>query len=207
MIADTHQLTCMHLIHHEHCPLHRRARQLLVATVMCLAALRKDPTFWLCRHSATWVGSLLQSLFSSFTFALPLSLLETYACTAMSRPAQPAANPKAAHYISNLGAALVRGAWSDPNPGQAPNGSALSWNELIRKWGKHTGGCRIQVLWSTDTQLQEWSEHSVTSLFLSSRPRPTFLVRTRLLIPDRHTIPGLADTDMKCLMDHKRRRG
>jgi len=47
---------------------------------------------------------------------------------------------KAAHYKANLGAALVRGAWTDATPGAAPNGSGLSWSELIRKWGKHTGG-------------------------------------------------------------------
>lgn len=34
----------------------------------------------------------------------------------------------------------MRGAWSDANPGAAPNGNPLSWSELVRKWGKHTGG-------------------------------------------------------------------
>lgn len=59
----------------------------------------------------------------------------------MSRPAQPAAqSPKAAHYNANLGAALTRGSWADSNPGAAPNGATLSWSELLRKWGKHTGG-------------------------------------------------------------------
>ncbi|TXT05012.1 hypothetical protein VHUM_03832 [Vanrija humicola] len=52
--------------------------------------------------------------------------------------AQP--SPKATHYRASLGAALVRGAWTDANPGTEPNGSLLSWPELIRKWAKHTGG-------------------------------------------------------------------
>lgn len=49
-------------------------------------------------------------------------------------------SPKAAHYRASLGAALVRGAWADANPGTEPNGNPLSWAELIRKWAKHTGG-------------------------------------------------------------------
>ncbi|KAL1407086.1 hypothetical protein Q8F55_006499 [Vanrija albida] len=49
-------------------------------------------------------------------------------------------SPKAAHYRASLGAALVRGAWADANPGTEPNGNPLSWAELIRKWAKHTAG-------------------------------------------------------------------
>lgn len=60
-------------------------------------------------------------------------------------PALNALTPKGAHYHASLGAALVRGAWADANPGTTPNGSPLSWNELIRKWGKHTGGSELQV--------------------------------------------------------------
>lgn len=51
-----------------------------------------------------------------------------------------AISPKAAHYTSALGSALCKGAWAEPTPGAAPNGTALSWGELVRKWGKHTGG-------------------------------------------------------------------
>jgi hypothetical protein len=50
------------------------------------------------------------------------------------------ASPKAAHYQSAITSALSRGAWAETNPGSAPNGTELSWGELIRKWGKHTGG-------------------------------------------------------------------
>nr|XP_018266799.1 uncharacterized protein I303_00777 [Kwoniella dejecticola CBS 10117]OBR88957.1 hypothetical protein I303_00777 [Kwoniella dejecticola CBS 10117] len=49
-------------------------------------------------------------------------------------------NPKGAHYNSSLTAALIRGAWAESNPGHAPNKTELSWGELVRKWGKHTGG-------------------------------------------------------------------
>lgn len=47
---------------------------------------------------------------------------------------------KAAHYHASLSAALLKGAWGDSKPGTEPNGTEISWSELIRKWGKHTGG-------------------------------------------------------------------
>lgn len=53
---------------------------------------------------------------------------------------QHAPSPKAAHYHQALSSALLRGAWSSSQPATAPNGTGLSWAELIRKWGKHTGG-------------------------------------------------------------------
>lgn len=56
------------------------------------------------------------------------------------------ASPKAAHYHSALTSALLRGAWGDSNPGTAPNGTALSWGELVRKWGKHTGGSEPSIV-------------------------------------------------------------
>lgn len=55
-------------------------------------------------------------------------------------PSATMQNPKAAHYTANLAGVLVRGAWTVDSPGAAPNGSPLSWSELVRKWGKHTGG-------------------------------------------------------------------
>lgn len=48
--------------------------------------------------------------------------------------------PKAAHYNASLTAALLKGCWGDSNAGTAPNGTELGWGELVRKWGKHTGG-------------------------------------------------------------------
>jgi hypothetical protein len=48
--------------------------------------------------------------------------------------------PKGDHYNAQLTAALLKGNWADATAGAAPNGTALSWSELIRKWGKHTGG-------------------------------------------------------------------
>lgn len=48
--------------------------------------------------------------------------------------------PKGDHYNAQLTHALLKGNWADATAGAAPNGTALSWSELIRKWGKHTGG-------------------------------------------------------------------
>jgi hypothetical protein len=48
--------------------------------------------------------------------------------------------PKGDHYNVQLTQALLKGDWADGTAGSAPNGTALSWPELIRKWGKHTGG-------------------------------------------------------------------
>lgn len=48
--------------------------------------------------------------------------------------------PKGDHYNAQLSQALLKGDWADGTAGTAPNGTALSWPELIRKWGKHTGG-------------------------------------------------------------------
>ena len=50
------------------------------------------------------------------------------------------ASPKGSHYHSVLTSALLRGAWGEEHPGTAPNGTELNWGELVRKWGKHTGG-------------------------------------------------------------------
>jgi hypothetical protein len=47
---------------------------------------------------------------------------------------------KAGHYDSQITAALLKGAWADSSGGTTPNGSELSWGEVVRKWGKHTGG-------------------------------------------------------------------
>jgi hypothetical protein len=48
--------------------------------------------------------------------------------------------PKGDHYDTQLTHALLKGNWADATAGNAPNGTALSWSELFRKWGKHTGG-------------------------------------------------------------------
>jgi hypothetical protein len=49
-------------------------------------------------------------------------------------------NAKAQHYNVALTSALLKGCWGDNTAGAAPNGTELSWGELVRKWGKHTGG-------------------------------------------------------------------
>ncbi|KAE8543160.1 hypothetical protein D1P53_000647 [Cryptococcus gattii VGV] len=47
---------------------------------------------------------------------------------------------KGAHYSLALAHALAAGAWSSPSPAATPRAAPLSWPELVRKWGKHTGG-------------------------------------------------------------------
>ena len=56
---------------------------------------------------------------------------------------------KAQHYNVSLTAALLKGCWGDNIAGAAPNGTELSWGELVRKWGKHTGGSKSSVARST----------------------------------------------------------
>ena len=55
-----------------------------------------------------------------------------------TRDGAMASPSKAAHYTQQLHATLLRGAWHESNPGRAPNGSILSWSELLRKYRKHT---------------------------------------------------------------------
>ncbi|WVQ76332.1 hypothetical protein IAR50_005997 [Cryptococcus sp. DSM 104548] len=49
-------------------------------------------------------------------------------------------NAKEAHYAQALSAALTSGNWAASAPGTTPRGAQLPWTELVRKWGKHTGG-------------------------------------------------------------------
>ena len=46
------------------------------------------------------------------------------------------------HYWSQLRGALTAGQWSSNFPAKAPNGSALTWSELFRKFNKHCHGFR-----------------------------------------------------------------
>jgi hypothetical protein len=63
--------------------------------------------------------------------------------------------PKGDHYNQQLTHALLKGNWADANPGATPNGTALSWSELIRKWGKHTGGSKLLIYHLTTKKIQE----------------------------------------------------
>ncbi|KAL0066997.1 hypothetical protein AAF712_005986 [Marasmius tenuissimus] len=49
-------------------------------------------------------------------------------------------NPKERHYWTQLRSSLTAGQWSAPYPAKAPNGVALSWGELFRKFNKHCKG-------------------------------------------------------------------
>lgn len=44
------------------------------------------------------------------------------------------------HYWTQLRSALAAGQWSAQYPAKAPNGIALSWSELFRKFNKHCRG-------------------------------------------------------------------
>ncbi|KAJ7577917.1 hypothetical protein C8J56DRAFT_969997 [Mycena floridula] len=47
---------------------------------------------------------------------------------------------KEKHYWAQLRGALTAGQWTSPIAAKAPNGSALSWSELFRKFNKHCKG-------------------------------------------------------------------
>ncbi|RXK37161.1 hypothetical protein M231_05530 [Tremella mesenterica] len=72
-------------------------------------------------------------------------------------------SPKAAHYNQALTNALLSGAWSDTKPGSTPNGTELTWVELVRKWGKHTGGNTTLVNHLRDISLLYLSSASHSS--------------------------------------------
>jgi hypothetical protein len=50
------------------------------------------------------------------------------------------ANTKDKHYWGQLRAALTSGSWDVSAPAKLPNGSPLSWSELLRKFNKHCQG-------------------------------------------------------------------
>ena len=50
------------------------------------------------------------------------------------------AHAKDKHYLKQLRTVLTAGLWDSPTPGKAPNGHALSWSELLRKFNKHNPG-------------------------------------------------------------------
>ncbi|EIW68009.1 hypothetical protein TREMEDRAFT_44986 [Tremella mesenterica DSM 1558] len=72
-------------------------------------------------------------------------------------------SPKSAHYNQALTSALLSGAWSDSKPGSTPNGTELTWAELVRKWGKHTGGNTTLVNHLRDISLLYLSSASHSS--------------------------------------------
>ncbi|WWC66660.1 uncharacterized protein I206_100564 [Kwoniella pini CBS 10737] len=73
-------------------------------------------------------------------------------------------SPKGAHYNLSLTAALLRGAWAESSPGHAPNKTELSWGELVRKWGKHTGGNTASIHHLRDISLLYLSSTSHTTI-------------------------------------------
>lgn len=44
------------------------------------------------------------------------------------------------HYWSQLRSALTAGLWLSQSPGKTPNGTPISWFELLRKFKKHCKG-------------------------------------------------------------------
>ena len=50
------------------------------------------------------------------------------------------ASGKDKHYWTQLRAALTGGQWATATPAKAPNGTPLSWAELLRKFNKHCRG-------------------------------------------------------------------
>lgn len=60
---------------------------------------------------------------------------------------------KERHYWAQLRAALSAGQWLSTFPVKAPNGVALPWSELIRKFNKHCKGFRHVAEVAAQTQL------------------------------------------------------
>ncbi|WVN90955.1 uncharacterized protein L203_106200 [Cryptococcus depauperatus CBS 7841] len=80
---------------------------------------------------------------------------------------------KGAYYNGVLTAALLAGSWAENLPAATPNGSALTWGELIRKWGKHTGANTRLVNHLRDISLLYLSRsHSLASSSFLSVPPP-----------------------------------
>lgn len=50
------------------------------------------------------------------------------------------ANAKDKHYWEQLRSVLAAGSWEVVFPARAPNGTPLSWSELLRKFNKHCTG-------------------------------------------------------------------
>lgn len=88
---------------------------------------------------------------------------------------------KGAHYSLALAHALAAGAWSSPSPAATPRAAPLSWPELVRKWGKHTGGSespppppprpKYGMLTPPDTSLIHHLR-DISLLYLSTTNRP-----------------------------------
>ncbi|WVQ80288.1 hypothetical protein IAT38_002393 [Cryptococcus sp. DSM 104549] len=83
------------------------------------------------------------------------------------------ASPKGNHYNNDLTAVLLRGPWADATPGHTPNTTPLSWGELVRKWGKHTGGNTALIHHLRDISL----------LYLSSTAHPSTASSGFLTVP------------------------
>lgn len=77
--------------------------------------------------------------------------------------------PKGDHYNSQLTHALLKGNWADATAGSAPNGTALSWSELFRKWSKHTGGSKF-ILSSSSSYVDITEHRLILRYFASTSP-------------------------------------
>ncbi|KAL7411328.1 hypothetical protein BDY24DRAFT_396410 [Mrakia frigida] len=79
------------------------------------------------------------------------------------------ADSKPRHYSNQLDKVLTAGTWADPSPASAPNGTALPWAELVRKYEKHVGGTAGALALNLRT-LTLYLTPSSTSTFSSSAP-------------------------------------
>jgi hypothetical protein len=81
--------------------------------------------------------------------------------------------PKGDHYNTQLTHALLKGNWADATAGNAPNGTALSWSELFRKWGKHTGGSKSILV--ALRAYQDLSRHALIPRYFAATPPTGYL--------------------------------
>ena len=87
--------------------------------------------------------------------------------------------PKGDHYNTQLTHALLKGNWADATAGNAPNGTALSWSELFRKWGKHTGGSESILL--AQRSYRHKSGHPLTLRYLAPASLTGYLAPLSLI--------------------------
>ena len=87
--------------------------------------------------------------------------------------------PKGDHYNSQLTHALLKGSWADATAGSAPNGTALSWSELFRKWGKHTGGS--ESISSAHSSYVDITEHRLILRYFASTSLTGYLAPLSLI--------------------------
>lgn len=91
------------------------------------------------------------------------------------------AHTKDKHYWAQLRSALAAGSWDVSMPAQVPNGTPLSWSELLRKFKKHCVGYADVAELASQTQ--------ALSLFLGTQDEDSPSPESPLLLGDECVLP------------------